>query len=80
MSVDRSTEYLAGLVRELRKLPQETEWVEFKHNNANPQELGEYLSALANSAALLGKVNAIWSGEWITKPTISSAPLSSPLA
>ena len=62
MSVDRSTEYLAGLVRELRKLPQETEWVEFKHNNANPQELGEYLSALANSAALLGKVNAylVW--------------------
>ena len=58
MSVDRSTEYLAGLVRELRKLHQETEWVEFKHNNANPQELGEYLSALANSAALLGKVNA----------------------
>jgi len=62
MSVDRSTEYLAGLVHELRKLPQETEWVEFKHNNANPQELGEYLSALANSAALLGKVNAylVW--------------------
>lgn len=62
MSVDRSTEYLAGLVRELRKLHHETEWVEFKHNNDNPQELGEYLSALANSAALLGKVNAymIW--------------------
>jgi len=62
MSVGRSTEYFAGLVRELRKLPQETEWVEFKHNNANLQELGEYLSALANSAALLGKVNAylVW--------------------
>ena len=62
MSVDRPTEYLSGLVRELCKLPEETEWVEFKHNNANPQELGEYLSALANSAALLGKVNAylVW--------------------
>lgn len=80
MSVDRSTEYLAGLVRELRKLPQETEWVEFKHNNANPQELGEYLSALANSASLLGKVNAylVWGVD--NQTTISSAPLSSPLA
>jgi predicted HTH transcriptional regulator len=36
-------------------LPKETEWVEFKHNNDNPQEIGEYLSALANSAALCGK-------------------------
>ena len=62
MSVDRTTEYLTGLVHELRKLPAETEWVEFKHNRAEPEEIGEYLSALANSAALLGKVNAylIW--------------------
>lgn len=62
MSLDRPAEYLIGLVQELRKLPQETEWVEFKHNKAEPQDIGEYLSALANSAALLGKVNAylIW--------------------
>jgi ATP-dependent DNA helicase RecG len=33
-------------------LPTETEWVEFKHNNANPDEIGEYLSALSNSAVL----------------------------
>lgn len=36
-------------------LPDETEWVEFKHNNDNPEEIGEYISALANSAALHGK-------------------------
>lgn len=62
MTVDRPTAYLIGLVQELRKLPNETEWVEFKHNNAEPEQLGEYLSALANSAALLGKVNAylVW--------------------
>ncbi len=62
MSLDRPAEYLIGLVQELRKLPQETEWVEFKKNKAEPQDVGEYLSALANSAALLGKVNAylIW--------------------
>lgn len=48
----RDQEYLAGLVNELRKLPHETEWVEFKTNRAEPQEIGEYLSALANGAAL----------------------------
>lgn len=62
MTVDRSSEYLLSLLHELRKLPKETEWVEFKHNNDNPEEIGEYLSALANAAALMGKVHAylIW--------------------
>lgn len=36
-------------------LPAETEWVEFKHNNDNPQEIGEYISAISNGAALHGK-------------------------
>ena len=36
MSTDRNTEYLVGLVHELRKLPRETEWVEFKVNNGDP--------------------------------------------
>jgi predicted HTH transcriptional regulator len=55
MSPNRSTEYLIGLLQELRKLPRETEWVEFKENNADPQAIGEYISALANAAALNGK-------------------------
>ena len=62
MTVDRPIEYLVSIVQELRKLPRETEWVEFKHNKDNPEEIGEYISALANAAALLGKVNAyvVW--------------------
>ena len=65
MTTDRSNEYLAGLVRELCKQPAETEWLEFKRNNAEPQEIGEYLSALANSAALCGKAFAylVWGVE-----------------
>ncbi len=57
-----STEDLQGLLRELRALPKETEWVEFKHNNHDPQEIGEYISALANSAALYGKIKGylVW--------------------
>lgn len=40
------------LVDRLRSLPTETEWCEFKRNHLDPQQLGEYLSALANSACL----------------------------
>jgi len=58
MSTDRSKEYLLDTFNELRKLPEETEWVEFKHNNDNPEEIGEYISALSNSAALFGKITA----------------------
>lgn len=62
MTTNRPAEYLVSLVRELCKLPHETEWVEFKENNDEPQEIGEYLSALANSAALAGKAFAylVW--------------------
>ncbi len=65
MTTDRSGEYLTSLVRELCKLPHETEWVEFKTNNDDPQEIGEYLSALANAAALNGKAFAylVWGVE-----------------
>jgi ATP-dependent DNA helicase RecG len=40
---------------ELRGLPQEAEWVEFKSNWDKKEDIGEYISALSNSAALLGK-------------------------
>lgn len=55
MTTQYSHDYLTSLVQELRKLPTETEWVEFKENRAEPEEIGEYISALANSAALCGK-------------------------
>jgi ATP-dependent DNA helicase RecG len=62
VTTDRPAEYLVSLVRELCKLPHETEWVEFKVNEADPQNIGEYLSALANSSALMGKAFAylVW--------------------
>lgn len=50
-----TTSYLEHRVRKLVGLPKETEWVEFKENNANPDEIGEYVSAVANSAALMGE-------------------------
>ena len=45
-------EQLNEKLEELIALPHETEWAEFKHNNSDPQMIGEYLSAISNSAAL----------------------------
>ena len=65
MTTNYTAEYLASLIHELCKLPQETEWIEFKVNNSDPQEIGEYISALSNSAALVGKAFAylVWGVE-----------------
>lgn len=62
MTADRPADYLASLVHELCALPRETEWVEFKVNEAEAQAIGEYISALANAAALVGKAFAylVW--------------------
>lgn len=55
-------ENLERLVKELCTLPDETTWVEFKHNNYEPKMIGKDISALANSAALASKEKAymIW--------------------
>lgn len=37
---------------ELRKLDNENQWVEFKHNNYKPEMIGEDISTLANGATL----------------------------
>lgn len=50
-----NTANLHALLERLRAEPNEAEWLEFKANRYEPQALGEYLSALANSACLLGK-------------------------
>ncbi len=71
----RNTEYYSGLIRELLKLPKECEWVEFKHNNSDKEEIGSYLSALSNSAALVGKTSAyvIWGIEDHTHEIIGTS-------
>ena len=62
MTLRQEDEYLTSLVQELRKLAGETEWIEFKENVQDPEEIGEYVSALANSAAMVGKTSAymVW--------------------
>lgn len=58
MNGGRSANYLTGLVHEICKLDNETEWIELKENNDSPQEIGEYISALSNAAAIEGKATA----------------------
>lgn len=48
-------EKLEKLVRGLCVLPREAEWAEFKQDQADANEIGEYLSALSNAAALVGQ-------------------------
>lgn len=62
MGPSRSKAYLEALVRELCSLSYETEWIEFKVNNARHAEVGEYISALSNGAALNEKPYAylVW--------------------
>lgn len=51
MSSNR-TEQLVDLVRELISLPRETSWLKLKENNDAPEMIGEYISALSNTATL----------------------------
>ena len=54
MNISTNSE-LNTLLKYLISMPKETEWLEFKVNNFEPQEIGEYISALSNSAALEGQ-------------------------
>jgi ATP-dependent DNA helicase RecG len=46
---------LQRLLTGLQSLPNEKEWVEFKENRADPEDIGEYISALSNTARLKGE-------------------------
>jgi ATP-dependent DNA helicase RecG len=47
-----------ALLDRLIKEPNESTWLEFKVNNEDPREIGEYVSALANAAMLAGRDRA----------------------
>lgn len=66
---------LSALLVELLTLPNETEWVEWKHNNAHAEMIGERLSALANSAALHDRDFAylVWGVEDGTKKLVGTS-------
>ena len=46
---------LNSIVEQCRIQGNELPWIEFKVNNYDPQEVGEYISAISNSAALFNQ-------------------------
>lgn len=56
--MDAEQEYYIRLIERLRQLPEETEWLEYKVNNYEPELIGEYISALSNSATIWNKEKA----------------------
>jgi len=53
--IEYKKQELHNILKDIQASPNECEWVELKHNNWNPQLLGEYVSALANGAAYTGQ-------------------------
>lgn len=70
----RSQNYLLSLFSEFQALHSESECIEFKQNNFDPEDIGEYISALSNSAALLGKANSyvVWGVEDATHQVLGT--------
>ena len=60
--MNRSPEFFVGVVQRLISQPTEDECSEFKVDYSRPEEIGEYLSALSNSAALnrKGRGYLVW--------------------
>lgn len=60
MPFDKSI--IEDIVNESRSHSAELPWIEFKTNNFNPQAIGEYVSALSNTAALFNQEHGflIW--------------------
>ena len=63
------------LVNALRSKDPETEWLDFEENDADLETIGQDISALANSAALLGREKAymVWGVSRITHEVTGTA-------
>lgn len=46
---------IKAIIKDIQASPTECEWVEIKHDNEDPESVGEYVSALANGAAYMGQ-------------------------
>lgn len=56
--IEMSVQNPEALLQSLTKLPNETEWLEFKTNLDKPEAIGKYVSALSNSAILSAQQRA----------------------
>lgn len=64
-----------AIVNEIRvQYTAEMPWIEFKNNNTDPQMIGEYISALSNSAALYSQTHGLmlWGIDDITHEIVGT--------
>jgi ATP-dependent DNA helicase RecG len=66
---------LHALLIQLLKEPRESEWLEVKCNNVDPVQIGQYISALSNSAAIHERPEAfmIWGIKYDTKTIVGTS-------
>ncbi len=64
-----------ALLKRLLREPVEAEWLEFKHNNADPERIGRTVSACSNGALLKGRPCAyvVWGIEDGTKARVGTS-------
>lgn len=62
------------IIENARRNSKETPWIEFKTNNCNAQMIGEYISALSNTAALFNNEHAfmIWGVDDLTHEIVGT--------
>jgi ATP-dependent DNA helicase RecG len=65
----------AALLRRLLQEPREGEWLEFKHNNCDPDLIGRTASACANAAMLADRNRGfiVWGVENKTKQRLGTS-------
>lgn len=65
---------LPVILKQFISMPKETEWLEFKCNFQNQEEIGEYISALSNSAALHKKESGflVWGVKDVTHEVVGT--------
>ena len=65
-------EQIISIIHEACAFEEERPWIEFKLNQATtPMDIGEYISALSNTAALYNKTHALMIWGLMTKRTQS---------
>jgi predicted HTH transcriptional regulator len=69
------SERLIALVGDLRALPTENNWLEFKDSNADPKMIGERISAISNAARLEGQNSGyiIWGIRNVDKAIVGTS-------
>ena len=65
----------SSFLRMITELPGESEWVEFKQNFSEPASIGEYVSAIANGAKLVGRPQGfiVWGVEDGTRQIVGTS-------